>query len=158
MSRKSVTCVWLGLSVKSVRIRSYSGLHFLAFGLNTERYSVSLRIQSECGKMRIMLWYLEGLKQVLWQNHWMTRDFTMTSDDKNWGYFKKNFSDGSKFEKSILIHLIYYTLLLYITMMLASWNQQFVREVSKHIEMKLDTSKILKMLTKKPRNFPPMKV
>ena len=38
-------------SVKSVRIRSYSGLHFHAFGLNTERYRVSLRIQSECGKM-----------------------------------------------------------------------------------------------------------
>ena len=36
--------------VKSVRIRSYSGLHFLAFGMNTERYGVSLRIQSrKCG-------------------------------------------------------------------------------------------------------------
>ena len=34
--------------VKSVRIRSYSGQHFRAFGLNKERY----RIQSECGKMR----------------------------------------------------------------------------------------------------------
>ena len=39
-------------SVKSVRIRSYSGLHFPAFGLNTERYGVSLRIQFKCGKMR----------------------------------------------------------------------------------------------------------
>ena len=38
--------------VKSVCIRSYSGPHFPAFGLNTERYGVSLRIQSECGKMR----------------------------------------------------------------------------------------------------------
>ena len=38
--------------VKSVSIRSYSGLHFPTFGLNTERYGVSLRIQSECGKMR----------------------------------------------------------------------------------------------------------
>ena len=38
--------------MKSVRIRSYSGPHFPAFGLNTKRYSVSLRIQSECGKMR----------------------------------------------------------------------------------------------------------
>ena len=37
--------------VKSVGIRSYSGLHFPAFGLNTERYGVSLRIQSECGRM-----------------------------------------------------------------------------------------------------------
>ena len=37
--------------VKSVRIRGYSGPHFPAFGLNTEKYGVSLRIQSECGKM-----------------------------------------------------------------------------------------------------------
>ena len=38
--------------VKSVRIRSYSVLYFPAFGLNMERYSVSLCIQSECGKIR----------------------------------------------------------------------------------------------------------
>ena len=37
--------------VKSVRIRSFSGPYFPAFGLNTERYSASLRIQSEGGKM-----------------------------------------------------------------------------------------------------------
>ena len=36
-----------GHCVKSVRIRSYSGLRFPAFGLNTERYGVSHRIQSE---------------------------------------------------------------------------------------------------------------
>ena len=30
----------------------FSGPYFPAFGLNTERYSVSLRIQSECGKIR----------------------------------------------------------------------------------------------------------
>ena len=30
----------------------FSGPHFPAFALNTERYSVSLRIQSECGKIR----------------------------------------------------------------------------------------------------------
>ena len=41
--------------VKSVRIQSYSGPHFPAFGLNTERYRVSFRIQSECGKMRIRI-------------------------------------------------------------------------------------------------------
>ena len=29
-----------------------SGLHFPTFGLNTERYEVSVRIQSECGKIR----------------------------------------------------------------------------------------------------------
>ena len=38
--------------VKSLRIRSNSGPHFQASVLNTERYGVSLRIQSECGKMR----------------------------------------------------------------------------------------------------------
>ena len=30
----------------------FSGPYFPAFGLNKERYSVSLRIQSECGKIR----------------------------------------------------------------------------------------------------------
>ena len=39
-------------SMKSVYIWSYSGLHFPAFGLNTERYLVFLRIQSEYWKMR----------------------------------------------------------------------------------------------------------
>ena len=38
--------------VKSVRIRSYSGQYIPVFGLNTERYSVSLRVQSEHGKIR----------------------------------------------------------------------------------------------------------
>ena len=33
-------------------IRSYSGPHFPAFGLNTEKYGVSLRIHSECAKIR----------------------------------------------------------------------------------------------------------
>ena len=37
---------------RSVRIRSYSGRYFPAFGLNTVVYGVSLRIQSECGKKR----------------------------------------------------------------------------------------------------------
>ena len=36
---------------KSVCIPSYSGPRFPAFGLHTERYSVSLRVQSESGKM-----------------------------------------------------------------------------------------------------------
>ena len=40
--------------VKSVRIRSSSGPYFPAFGLNAERYSVSLRTQSEYGKTRTL--------------------------------------------------------------------------------------------------------
>ena len=38
--------------MKSVRIRSFSGRYFPAFGLNTKKYSVPLRFQSECGKVR----------------------------------------------------------------------------------------------------------
>ena len=38
--------------VKSVLIRRYSGPHFPAFGLDTERYSISLLIQFKYGKMR----------------------------------------------------------------------------------------------------------
>ena len=38
--------------VKSVRIRSNSGPYFPVFGLITERYEVSLRIQSKCRKIR----------------------------------------------------------------------------------------------------------
>ena len=41
------------LHTQRVRIRSCSGPYFPAFGLNTERYSVSLRIQSKCGRIWI---------------------------------------------------------------------------------------------------------
>ena len=38
--------------VKSIRIWSYSGPYLPAFGLDVARYGVSLRIQSECRKIR----------------------------------------------------------------------------------------------------------
>ena len=38
--------------IQSVRIQSYSGPYFPAFGLNTEGHSVSLRIKSKCGGIR----------------------------------------------------------------------------------------------------------
>ena len=37
--------------VKSGRIRSFPGPYFPAFGLNTEIYSVNVRIQSVCGEI-----------------------------------------------------------------------------------------------------------
>ena len=37
--------------VKSVRFQNYSGPYFPAFGLNMERYEVSLGMQSECGEI-----------------------------------------------------------------------------------------------------------
>ena len=41
--------------VRSVRIWSYSDRCFPAFELNTKRYEVTLRIQSECGKIRTII-------------------------------------------------------------------------------------------------------
>ena len=38
--------------LKNVHYQSFSGPHFPVFGLNTETYSLNLRIQSECRKMR----------------------------------------------------------------------------------------------------------
>ena len=38
--------------LKDVRIRSFSDPYFPAFGLNTERCGVPLRIQCKCGKTR----------------------------------------------------------------------------------------------------------
>ena len=40
-----------GHCMKSALIRSFSGPYFPAFGLNMERYPVSLSIQSKCGKI-----------------------------------------------------------------------------------------------------------
>ena len=44
---------------KNVHIRSYSGLHFPAFGLNTERYGVSLSVFSpnarNCGPEQLRI-------------------------------------------------------------------------------------------------------
>ena len=56
----TICCIIVAVSynhcVKSVRIRSYSGPHIPTFRLDMERYSVSLRIQSEWGKMRTTQW------------------------------------------------------------------------------------------------------
>ena len=43
------TYIYINVSfIEKVRIWGYFGPHFPAFGLNMERYGVSLRIQSEC--------------------------------------------------------------------------------------------------------------
>ena len=53
-SKRSVIDAWQSPKqfVKSVRIPSYSCPYFLEFGVNTERYGVSLYIPSERGKMQ----------------------------------------------------------------------------------------------------------
>ena len=45
-----------------------SGPYFPAFGLNTERYSVALRFQSECGKIRSRKTpYLDTFQAVIFE-------------------------------------------------------------------------------------------
>ena len=85
LNTKKIHCV------RSVRIRSYSGLHLPAFGLNTDIYHVFLRIQSECGKTRTRItpntdtfYAVIAVKSVLigqlysWKMHWMI-NFVKTS-------------------------------------------------------------------------------
>ena len=53
--------IFVGVIFRGISLREkcpysdYSGPHFPTFGLNMERYSVPLRIRSECGKIRTRL-------------------------------------------------------------------------------------------------------
>ena len=54
---------------------AFSGPYFPAFGLNTDRYGVSLRIQSECGKTRtrkntVFGHFLRSVPTGLLQKRW----------------------------------------------------------------------------------------
>ena len=64
--------------VKSVQIRSknFSGPCFPAFRLNTERYGVSLPIQSECGKIQTRKNSLFGhfSHSDKWTYHWCQKE------------------------------------------------------------------------------------
>ena len=60
--------------VKRVLIRSFSGLYFPAFGLHIERYGVSPRIQSECGKIQTRKTLNTGIFRTLFrclQGSWL---------------------------------------------------------------------------------------
>ena len=48
---KFVSVIWITHCMKNVRVWSFSGPYFPAFGLNTERYGIFLRIQTECSKI-----------------------------------------------------------------------------------------------------------
>ena len=52
---------------KSIQIRSFSGPYFPVFGLNTERYGVSLRIQSED-------WKIGTKKNFVFGEHFLRSD------------------------------------------------------------------------------------
>ena len=61
------------------KYRVFSGRYFPAFGLNKERYSVSLCIQSECGKIRT------GKKLRIWTlfTQWLQNPKNITTGNLN---------------------------------------------------------------------------
>ena len=74
--------------VKSVQIRSFPGPYFPSFGLNTVGYFVSLRIQSENGKIRTRktpnkdTFYavrVRGVIHIILERHSISRLFLATS-------------------------------------------------------------------------------
>ena len=66
---------WEWHCVKSVRNRCYSCPRFPTFGLNTERYGVSLRIQSECGKMQTRITPNINTLYALWYSSFQYLSF-----------------------------------------------------------------------------------
>ena len=102
-------------SVKSVCIWSFYGSYFPAFGLNTERYGVSLRIQSKCVKIRTRktvdtdTFYavIASIKNYLWP-FW---NFTMSTFITSPNFLKKTFKtihstlNGFKFNLFVTLWL-----------------------------------------------------
>ena len=83
----------------------FSGLYFPAFGLNTERYEVSLRIQSECGKIRTRKNSVVGLFS---QSVRKSRE--MQNNTKFWDILKSfsDIYDEQFFENSFVIIFNYF--------------------------------------------------
>ena len=59
------------MALAGVSSRNFSGLYFPIFGLNTERYSASVRIQLKYGKVRtrktsnmLLVWFVNYLKPI----------------------------------------------------------------------------------------------
>ena len=63
---------------KVSKYRVFSGPYFLTFGQNTERYSVSLRIQSECEKIRTIknsgIGHFSRSVRILYEKEYFTRN------------------------------------------------------------------------------------
>ena len=79
--------------VKSVLIRSYFGPHFPAFGLNTERYSVSLRIQSECGKMQTRITPNTDTFHAVYIAHYCSYEYYNHAENRKHFFVKSSIID-----------------------------------------------------------------
>ena len=79
----------------------FCGPYFPEFGLNTERYSVSLHIQSKCGKIRtrknsVFGHFSRSVKTMIWKK-W--KDI---SKDEKWKDISKDEEKRANFRKSCM--------------------------------------------------------
>ena len=79
----------------------FCGPYFPEFGLNTERYSVSLHIQSKCGKIRtrknsVFGHFSRSVKTMIWKK-W--KDI---SKDEKWKDISKDEGKRANFRKSCM--------------------------------------------------------
>ena len=79
--------------VKSVRIQSYSGPHFPAFGLDAERYGVSTLLKRSFWQRCFPVNFTKFLKTPFFTEHlrWLLLCFQITNHkfrQHNWRYFK----------------------------------------------------------------------
>ena len=104
--------------LKSVPFWSYSGPYFPTFGLNTERYRVSLRIQSGCGKIRSISPYSVRMGENTDQNNSEYGHFlhsgnllkiaffrnlvNITTSNIAWLYFSKSNCNQSRYYQVVL--------------------------------------------------------
>ena len=67
--------------VKSVRIRSYAGLYFPAFGLNTERYEYSVRMRKNADQNNSEYGYFSHSDGMLYHSHALYHQIIFKSKD-----------------------------------------------------------------------------
>ena len=85
---------------KSVRIWSLSVLYFLAFGLNTERYLISFRIQSKCGKIRTRKLQIRTLF-TQWLIYTIKKKLSHFDKFQKWRAFTTSLN-GSKIQANVI--------------------------------------------------------
>ena len=82
--------------VKIARIRSYSGPHFSAFRLNTERYENSVRMRENAGKMRTRITPNTDSFNALYVSYFGF------GKSRNWAPFSKQQKQTNKEQKTKL--------------------------------------------------------
>ena len=118
--------------VKSVRIWSYSGTYFPAFGLNNETYSASLRIQCECGKIQTRITpNMDTFYAVIVFKIWLKNSvpFSISKQNADWISLKWN-AQGTIFIPIYHFHTLIETLI-------CIWDYYHVFLIAGHVITRL---------------------